>query len=303
MDHDQRFKTLISAFFDDFLRLFFAEWAARLDLSRVEWLDTQLYPDPPDGSRRVLDMVAKVPIAEMAAPAATASLLLVHVEIDGSDRTTGIEPRLSYYYHFLREKYRLPVLPIVLYLKVGLGGIGVGECVERLWELEVNRFQYLYVGLPGLDSVQYMQGDNWLGVALSALMKTPPDRVAWLGAEALRRLTEAPLSEQERFLLGECVQAYLPMDEEQKLQFENLLQSGTYAEVRAMNQTMYEKGIEKGRQAGQVELISSLIEERFGPIPEATRRELDRLPAEDLRRMALKIGSAASLADLDLRAS
>ena len=303
MDHDQRFKTLISAFFDDFLRLFFAEWAARLDLSRVEWLDTQLYPDPPDGSRRVLDMVAKVPIAEMAAPAATASLLLVHVEIDGSDRTTGIEPRLSYYYHFLREKYRLPVLPIVLYLKVGLGGIGVGECVERLWELEVNRFQYLYVGLPGLDSVQYMQGDNWLGVALSALMKTPPDRVAWLGAEALRRLTEAPLSEQERFLLGECVQAYLPMDEEQKLQFENLLQSGTYAEVRAMNQTMYEKGIEKGRQAGQVELISSLIEERFGPIPEATRRELDRLPAEALRRMALKIGSAASLADLDLRAS
>ena len=303
MDHDQRFKTLISAFFDDFLRLFFAEWAARLDLSRVEWLDTQLYPDPPDGSRRVLDMVAKVPIAEMAAPAATASLLLVHVEIDGSDRTTGIEPRLSYYYHFLREKYRLPVLPIVLYLKVGLGGIGVGECVERLWELEVNRFQYLYVGLPGLDSVQYMQGDNWLGVALSALMKSPPDRVAWLGAEALRRLTEAPLSEQERFLLGECVQAYLPMDEEQKLQFENLLQSGTYAEVRAMNQTMYEKGIEKGRQAGQVELISSLIEERFGPIPEATRRELDRLPAEDLRRMALKIGSAASLADLDLRAS
>ena len=303
MDHDQRFKTLISAFFDDFLRLFFAEWAARLDLSRVEWLDTQLYPDPPDGSRRVLDMVAKVPIAEMAAPAATASLLLVHVEIDGSDRTTGIEPRLSYYYHFLREKYRLPVLPIVLYLKVGLGGIGVGECVERLWELEVNRFQYLYVGLPGLDSVQYMQGDNWLGVGLSALMKTPPDRVAWLGAEALRRLTEAPLSEQERFLLGECVQAYLPMDEEQKLQFENLLQSGTYAEVRAMNQTMYEKGIEKGRQAGQVELISSLIEERFGPIPEATRRELDRLPAEDLRRMALKIGSAASLADLDLRAS
>jgi hypothetical protein len=195
----------------------------------------------------------------------------------------------------------------VLYLKVGLRGIGVGECVERLWELEVNRFQYLYVGLPGLDSVQYMQGDNWLGVALSALMKSPPDRVAWLGAEALRRLTEAPLSEQERFLLGECVQAYMPMDEEQKLQFENLLQSGTYVEVRAMNQTMYEKGIEKGiekgRQAGQVELILSLIEERFGPIPEATRRELDRTPAEDLRRMALRIGSAASLADLGLRAS
>ena len=171
--------------------------------------------------------------------------------------------------------------------KVGLDGFCVHSYVEGLWNLEVLRFQYLYVGLPGLDSVQYMQGDKWLGVALSALMKIPPDRVDWLGAEALRRLTEAPLSEQERFLLGECVQAYLPLGEEQRSQFENLLQSGTYVEVRAINQTMYDKGIEKGiekgrqeerqegsqegRQEGQVELICSLIEDRFGPVTAAIR--------------------------------
>ena len=33
MDHDQRFKTLIREFFADFLSLFFAACAARLDLS------------------------------------------------------------------------------------------------------------------------------------------------------------------------------------------------------------------------------------------------------------------------------
>ncbi|MDD4270849.1 MAG: hypothetical protein PHN77_21720, partial [Thermoguttaceae bacterium] len=43
----------------------------------------------------------------------------------------------------------------------------------------LSRFQYLYVGLPGLDGVEYAKGDNWLGVALSVLMKIPPDRVAW----------------------------------------------------------------------------------------------------------------------------
>jgi len=64
-----------------------------------------------------------------------------------------------------------------------------------------------------------------------------------------------------------------------------------------------EKGIETGRQAGQVERILSLIEEHFGPTPEAARRELDRPPTEDLRRMALRIGSAASLADLGLPTS
>ncbi|NUQ61342.1 MAG: hypothetical protein HUU20_02570 [Pirellulales bacterium] len=41
MDNDQRFKTLIRQFFVDFLLLFFADWAARLDLSRIEWLDNR----------------------------------------------------------------------------------------------------------------------------------------------------------------------------------------------------------------------------------------------------------------------
>jgi hypothetical protein len=42
----------------------------------------------------------------------------------------------------------LPVLPTVIYLKVGLEGIGVDSYVEELWGLEINRFQSLYVGLP-----------------------------------------------------------------------------------------------------------------------------------------------------------
>jgi hypothetical protein len=304
MDHDQRFKTLIQEFFDDFLLLFFADWAARLDLSHVEWLDKELYHDPPEGSRHVLDLVARVPIAAGASPAVSASLLLVHIEIEAPDRTTQLTPRLPYYYHFLRDKHQLPVLPIVLYLKVGLDGIGVDRVVEELCGLEVNRFQYLYVGLPGLNGIQYVQGDNWLGVALSALMEVPPERVAWLGAEALRRLAEAPLNEQERFLLGDCVEAYLSLDEEQQRQFENLLQARSYVGVRAMNQTTYEKGIEKGiekgRREGQMELVCSLIEDRFGPISEAIRQDLERLPMERLRRLAVKIRTAASLADLGL---
>jgi len=60
-----------------------------------------------------------------------------------------------------------------------------------------------------------VQGDNWLGVALSALMRIPPERAAWLGAEALRRIQAAPLTDQQRFLLGECVEAYLPLDDAQ----------------------------------------------------------------------------------------
>jgi hypothetical protein len=47
---------------------------------------------------------------------------------------------------------------------------------ERFWELRPLHFEYLYVGLPALEALEYLQGDNWLGVA--ALMKIPRDRVA-----------------------------------------------------------------------------------------------------------------------------
>jgi hypothetical protein len=299
MDHDQRFKTLLREFFADFLHLFFAEWAARLDLSAVEWADKEVYPDPPEGTRHVLDLAARVRTAATAEP----SLVLVHVEIEAPDRTTELKPRLPYYYHFLRDRYQLPVLPVVLYLKVGLEGVGIDRVVEEVCGLEVNRFQYLYAGLPALDGLQYVRGDNWLGVALSALMRIPPERVAWLGAEALRRLAGAPLTQQQRFLLGDCVQAYLPLDEGRKRELDQLLQTDTYAEVRAMNKTVFEEAMEKGRRLGQLELVIWVLEGRFGALSARQREHLEQLSSEELRQLVLRIGSAETPAELGLPAA
>ena len=68
MDHDQRFKTLIREFFADFLRLFFAAWAARLDLSGVEWLDKEVFTDPPGGDVYILDLVARLRSRTLRSP-------------------------------------------------------------------------------------------------------------------------------------------------------------------------------------------------------------------------------------------
>ncbi|MCE9530774.1 MAG: hypothetical protein K8T89_06575 [Planctomycetes bacterium] len=57
LDHDQRFKNLIREFFSDFMHLFYEKWAARFDLDSVEWLDKEVFPDPPEGARRQLDLV------------------------------------------------------------------------------------------------------------------------------------------------------------------------------------------------------------------------------------------------------
>jgi hypothetical protein len=139
-------------------------------------------------------------------------LALIHVEIESPDRATNIKPRLPSYYIHLRETYGLPVLPLVLYLKLSLDGIGVDTYEEHFGDLCPLRFEYLYVGLPGLDAVQYVEGENWLGVALSALMRIPPEKAAWLGAEALKRLSVAPLNDQQRFLLADCVEALFTVE-------------------------------------------------------------------------------------------
>ena len=187
-DHDQRFKTLIREFFADFMRLFFAEWAELVDCGAAEWLEQESFPDPPGGPRRVLDLVARLPSRRPQAGRPEPWLALIHIEIESPDSAAPFRRRMYRYNGHLRDQYDVPVLPIAVFLKVGLNGVGIDVYSESFGTLETVKFQYLYVGLPALDALQYVQGDNWLGVALAALMKIPKDQVAWLGAEALRRI-------------------------------------------------------------------------------------------------------------------
>lgn len=301
-DHDQRFKNLIREFFADFLRLFFAEWAERFDCARVEWLDKEVFPYPPEGTRNILDLVARLP-ALQATPGADSLdadtwIALIHIEIEAPDKVAPLRPRMFRSYVYLRDQYRLPVLPIALYLKVGLDGIGTDVYEERFWELETVRFQYLYVGLPALDAVEYVQGDNWLGVALAALMRIPKDQIAVMGLEAMRRLAEAPLSDQQRYLLKECVEAYLPIDEAAKSEMADLLQTETYTGVKAMNKTTFEIGFEEGEAKGRREALRELMEERYGPLPANVSERLQKMTLAELVPLCKAILHAQSLADL-----
>jgi hypothetical protein len=299
-DHDQRLKTILREFFAEFMHLFFEEWAEDLDLPAVEWLDQEAFPDPPDGPRRLLDLVAKVnllrPIDDYAGPL----LALVHIEIESAQSTTDIRRRMSRYHVALRDRYDLPVLPIVVLLKVGLNGIGIESYVEMFKSLKVAEFQFLYVGLPALDGLQYVQGESYLGTALAALMKIPRERITWLGAEALRRLNESPLTEKQKFLLTECVQAYLPMDDELRREFDQVLAAEPYKGVRAMNKTVHELGIEKGIEKGQREVVLRLLRKRFGTIPREVLMRVEAAPSDRLLSLAEAVNDAASFKELGL---
>ena len=66
---------------------------------------------------------------------------LVHVELESRASTLAFRPRMFEYYVQLRRNTGLPVLPIALFLRVGLDGIGWDAYEEHFWEQRIVRFE------------------------------------------------------------------------------------------------------------------------------------------------------------------
>jgi hypothetical protein len=298
-DHDQRLKVLLKEFFEAFFQCFFPSWAARFEFTAIEWLDKELFPDPPSGARQQLDLVAKLRLRPGAPPpraGKTDLVALVHVEVESRPSTVAFRPRMFEYYVQLRRDKELPVLPIALFLRVGLDGIGWDAYEEHFWEQRILRFEYAYVGLPALDGEQYATGENLLGVALSALMRVPAERKAELYAEGLKRIARSGENDFRRFLLTECLEAYGELDEAQKEHLHALLQTEAYHEVEPLMKTTYERGIEQGERR----LTLRLMQAKFGPLTPGVKQQVEALSPEALAQLQLDLLTAQSLEELRL---
>jgi hypothetical protein len=302
-DHDQRLKVLLKEFFAEFFQVFFPTWADRFDFPRVDWLEQEAFPDPPRGERRTLDLVARLPLRPGVPPPAPAAgepaencLTLIHVEIESQDTVAPLRPRMLSYYEHLRRRHGLPVLPIALYLRVGLDGIGWDVYEETYWEHRLLSFAYAYVGLPGLDGAQYVAGEHLLGVALTALMRVPAARRAAVHAEALRRLAEARENEYRRYLLLECLEAYAMLDQAQEQELGALLRTERYEGAQAMAVTTFEKGWQQGQRT----TLRKQHQARFGPLSPRAQERLESLSPERLEALSLELLKAQSLQELDL---
>jgi Domain of unknown function (DUF4351) len=310
-DHDQRLKVLLKEFFEAFFVCFFPTWAARFEFVDIDWLDKELFLAPPHGEKRQLDLVARLKLRPGAPPprADVSDLVaLVHVELESRASIPAFRPRMFEYYFQLRRDTGLPVLPIALFLRVGLDGIGWDAYEEQFWEQRIVRFEYAYVGLPALDGEPYATGENLLGVALSALMRLPADRRAELYAEGLKRIAGSGENDYRRFLLAECLEAYAELDEAQTQRLQALLRTEAYQEVEPLMKTTYERGIEHGIERGlergieQGERRSALrqLEAKFGPLSLKVKQQLDELSPEALAQLQLDLLKAKSLEELRL---
>ncbi len=298
-DHDQRLKVLLKAFFEQFFWCFFPDWAQRFDFTAVQWLDKEVFLAPPQGEKRQLDLLARLRLragAPPPRPQATELVALVHVEVETRQSAAALRPRMFEYYVQIERDLQVPVLPIGLFLRVGLDGIGWDAYEEFFWEHRILRFEYAYVGLPALDAAVYVHGEHLLGVALSTLMRVPPERRAELYAEGLKRIARSGDNDWRRFLLAECLEAYTHLDEAQKKQLEALLTTEQYQEVKPLMITTYERG----KIAERREMVLFLLETQFGPLSPEIKQRVEAIPPENLRQVILNLMKGQSLKELGL---
>ncbi len=215
MGQDQLFKTVLEGLLQSFLELFFPEVAARLDFETLRFLGKEVFANVPEGDVRRADVVARLETRE-----GKPEILLVHVEVQARTEPEFAR-RMFEYYAILRIRYRLPVLPIVLYLRGGAEST-VAEYVDELFGQEQLRFRFRSVALARLSAEEYV-GTSPLGAALSALMHRGKSRKLELRREMLVRVLQSELSRALKFLLLNIIETYFRLSTEEARRFRRLL--------------------------------------------------------------------------------
>lgn len=297
--HDRLFKGLLSAFFFDFIEIFCPEVLEYVDTSSVEFLQQEILHDMVEGSKRIVDLIAKVKWREQE------SFLLINVEAQASDESK-FDRRLFSYFSRLHLGEGLPVYPIALFTfdkpyKKRENGYKVAFPNKTVLD-----FQYDAIQLNRLDWREYLKKENPLATALMIKMDIKPDEQGVFRKECLRLLSSFKLDEARRGLLAAFVDAYLPrLNAEEQRKFEQSLQELTNDEregIMEYTNSWKEEGIEigliRGQQQGSNSLILQLLNHKFGSIDANLEEQVELLPLEQSQALGKALLDFKEEADL-----
>ena len=202
MDHDQLSKTILKAFFAEFLSLFVPEMAQHLALETAQFLEQELFTDLPQGKKQILDVVVKVKTVS-----GNPVELLIHIEVE-SGYPTDFPERMFTYFTVLRLRHHLLIVSIAVYLEKQGEGLWRELYQETVFSRSVVRFEHDAIGLPGLDAATYFTTGNPLAFAFAAQMKRGEWSKARLKYECLSHIVRCEVDAARKSLLIEWVQTY-----------------------------------------------------------------------------------------------
>ena len=300
MSHDQRFKEFLREFFQDFLKLFYPDVEARLQFQDIEFPETEMFIDFPDGERREADVVAKLETFD-----GSPELVLIHVEVQLRPERE-FEARMFEYYALLWSRYKIPIFPIVLYLHGGVEETSQEEYRVRLFGRDVLRFRYESVRLARMNAEEYLRQGGPVGAALAALMdRSSSGDIEHLRASMMRRVATSELDEAREFLLVNIIETYCELSDEQNERYQRLIARKEYRKVQDLELTWADKllreGEEKGMLNGKRDTLLRQLTQKFGPLPEPVTERVEAYESVDELDACLeRILMANSLVEMGL---
>lgn len=311
IDHDGLFKELLTTFFREFLDLFAPRVFEYGKPTSLTLAGTETVRDSHETGARRADLVVKVDFR-----GGEQTFFLIHVEVQAQTQTEFAK-RMFHYFARLHQMYDALVYPIALLAFDARTRDEPDEFTVTFPDRNVLRFEFLKIYLRKLDWREFLGSNNPVAAALMAKMGYTKAERARVKVECLRVLATLRLEPDKTRLIGRFIEAYLTLDESELHEYNEIMEAIPMAEKQGVTDilTYWEKlGLEKGRQQGLEQglrqgltegqlkgmqtMVLALIESRFGPVSAPDRDALQRLSPEELQRLGLSVGGAASYDEL-----
>jgi hypothetical protein len=309
-DYDSLYKSLITAFFVEFVDFAVPEFAGRIDPDSVVFLDKELLKDVFGSGKRIADIVVRcrlLPIDEndRAADRAGERIFLIHVEHQ-SQREADFPLRMCEYCVRFARTYRCDVYPIALLSYDQPRNAEPDTFAITFPHRTVLQFRFHAVQLNRLNWRDYLKRPGPVSAALMTKMNVAAEDRRRVTLECLRMVATLRLDRTRLRFLSEFIGvnaqltgsdleglhqdvASLPRAERDKIM--PLTNSWVeYGRAEGLAKGI-EQGIEHGRIDGARDMLCRLAERRLGS------------PPADVLAAVHAIGDLSRLNDLALHVS
>ena len=292
MDHDSLYKKLLTVFFLEFVESFLPRPARYIDPSSIEFLDKETFAGIRPRKRKEMDLVVKVRFKD-----AQQAFFLIHVEHQ-STSPAEFPHRMFRYFIRLTEKYNLPVYPVVIFSH-DKPDTPVPETYEVAFpDKTVLQFNYTVIQLNRLPWRKFVAQPNPVATALMTRMQIREADRPKVKAECLRLLVTLKLTPEKAEPIYVFIESYLKLNAEENRIYERELSKFAEPEKDEVMEIISSIR-QEGRQEGNEEMLTLVLEQRFSTLPASITEKLDKLSTEELKGLAREIFNFQRLSELD----
>ena len=295
IDHDQNFKELISTFFLEFLELFLPEMASTIDPDSIKFLPQEYFADLVGGDEKIIDLLVEVKRAGQG------TTFLFHIEAQ-SYSETRLNRRMFYYLARLHQNYVKDIYPIVIFSFDQPYRAEEDTFKIEFLNLKVLEFRFHAIQLNRLNWRDYINSPNPVAAALMSKMKIAKRDRPKVKAECLRLLVTLQLDPAKTRLISKFVDTYLRLNAQEEQTFQAEIDKIGVTQKEAIMQvtTSWEaRGIETGIGQERRSLISLLLQQKVGQLPDSTLDRISTLSLDQLSALAIALLNFNSGDDLN----